>query len=699
VRRFTGILIRAGARLAPVTARPARSGMRARAAVGAAAAVICVIAGAGAAQAQVAAPGPAHPAHLGHLAGLPGVKVVNLHSQYLAQLRHVKVGKIGGIVRPRGWHAAAAAKVSTASCTEPNCPLVYNSGPVQHDPQIFTVFWGPNWFNDPAQDQALQYLANFYGGLGVTGDTWSPITAQYGDSSGFPQFTGQGVYISGVSDSSTPPAGVTPTQLAAEAAAAIPTLENDGWTINGNSQIVVLTQSGTCPLNFGAPSCPPPAANQAYCAWHSAFSSGSFTNISFTNMPYVLDAGGSCGENFVNSGSAGLYDGFSMVAGHEYAESITDPVPLSGWFDNADNISGGEVADKCAWGGVNWGGHDPAGDVTLSTGTFAMQSLWSNTAGGCVLADTSEDTVTVTSPGNQTTGLGGTVDLQLAGSSMGGHPLQWTATDNGFSGNGLPPGLSISPSGLITGTATYAASITMTVEASDATGATGSASFTWTVEPDTVTVTSPGTQTSYANAKVSLQLSGTSSAGLPLTNWGSADLPADLFMNGNGLITGQVPHASTYPITVTATDSGGISGSTSFTWAIKPDVGKPVKETSAGVCLNDNASVTTAGNPVTVAKCNGGGAQKWKLPATGTGTLMVFGTCLADPGSGGTGTKLALASCSSATSDTWTHQSNGEYVLKLNGLCLTDPNNSAKNGTKVTINKCTAATSQVWTLP
>jgi serine protease len=670
------------------TQRAATGGrMLKRAALGAAAAVLVLSAGAGAAQAQVAAPGPAHHAHS---AGPAGLRVVNLHRQYLAQLRHVKVGKLAGIVRPRGWHGATAAKVK-ATCSEPNCNLVYNGGPVQHNPQVYMLFWGPNWNTDPSQLATSNYMAGLYEGLGVAPqDTWSAITSQYGDGSGFPQFTGTELRFPIIDDPSTPPTGVTPTELAAEANAAASFWVSNGFPIGPNDQIVIATQSGTCPAGFAAPGCPPPGASP-YCAWHSAFSSSSFTNQPFINMPYILDAGGSCGENFINPGTAGLRDGVSMVGGHEYAETITDPVPDSGWMDTADAVSGGEIGDKCAWGGILWGSSDPAGNVTLSTGTFAMQSLWSNAAGGCVMAAT-EDTVSVTSPGNRDTGTGGTVDLQMSGSSSGSNPLEWTAT-------GLPAGLSISSSGLITGTATTAGTYHTAVYAGDDTGATGSASFTWTVAADTVTVNSPGNQTSYANAQVSLQISGASSAGFNPLLFSSADLPADLLVNSAGLITGHVPHASTYPVTVTGTDAGGISGSTSFNWTIKPDVGKPVKESSAGVCLNDSGSVTTVGNPVTVAKCNGGGAQKWTFPSTGTGKLTVFGMCLGDPASGGAGTKLALATCSSASSDNWTHQSNGEYVLKLNGLCLTDPSNSTKNGTKVTITTCTAATSQVWTLP
>ena len=64
---------------------------------------------------------------------------------------------------------------------------------------------------------------------------------------------------------------------------------------------------------------------------------------SSTNLPYVTDAGASCGQDFVNSN--GTLDGVSIVEGHEYAETITDQTPAGGWTDS----SGEETGDKCAW--------------------------------------------------------------------------------------------------------------------------------------------------------------------------------------------------------------------------------------------------------------------------------------------------------------------------------------------------------------
>ncbi|HET9895859.1 MAG TPA: putative Ig domain-containing protein [Streptosporangiaceae bacterium] len=86
------------------------------------------------------------------------------------------------------------------------------------------------------------------------------------------------------------------------------------------------------------------------------------------------------------------------------------------------------------------------------------------------------NTVTVTNPGNQSTATGSAVSLQIhATDSATGQTLTYSAT-------GLPTGLSINSStGLISGTASTAGTFSVTVKATDTTGASGSASFTWTV--------------------------------------------------------------------------------------------------------------------------------------------------------------------------------------------------------------------------
>ncbi len=86
------------------------------------------------------------------------------------------------------------------------------------------------------------------------------------------------------------------------------------------------------------------------------------------------------------------------------------------------------------------------------------------------------NTVTVNNPGNRTGTVGTATSLQITGSSTGGGTLTYSAT-------GLPPGLLISSSGLISGTPTTAGTYTVTVTGRDSTGATGTTTFTWTINP------------------------------------------------------------------------------------------------------------------------------------------------------------------------------------------------------------------------
>jgi putative Ig domain-containing protein len=169
------------------------------------------------------------------------------------------------------------------------------------------------------------------------------------------------------------------------------------------------------------------------------------------------------------------------VNGHEYAETITDQNPAGGWTDS----SGAENGDKCAW--ITPGTTGGAFNLATSTGAFAMQTTWANDGnGGAGLCEGSHaivtngsgggNTVTVTSPGNQSTKRNTAVSLQIhASDSATGQTLTYSAT-------GLPRGLSINSStGLISGTPTRTGTSSVTVTATDTTGAAGSASFSWTI--------------------------------------------------------------------------------------------------------------------------------------------------------------------------------------------------------------------------
>ncbi|MEU9990269.1 putative Ig domain-containing protein [Streptomyces sp. NPDC048045] len=104
----------------------------------------------------------------------------------------------------------------------------------------------------------------------------------------------------------------------------------------------------------------------------------------------------------------------------------------------------------------------------------------------------------------------------------------------------------------------------------------GTTAFTaGTSSGNTVTVTNPGSQSTTTGGSASLQIHATDSAGAALT-YSASGLPTGLSINSStGLISGTASTAGTYQVTVTAKDSTGASGATSFTWTVG---------TSGGTC-------------------------------------------------------------------------------------------------------------------
>ena len=244
---------------------------------------------------------------------------------------------------------------------------------VESAPRIYLVVWGSQWRgNDPSGEVAL--LQAFYGGIGTS--PWLNSVTQYcqGITSGSANcatatsFAGNpaGIFAGTLFDTSAAaPAKPTQSQIAAEAVRAAQLLGNTTAASNASVQYVIATSTGHNSSGF----------KTQYCAYHSSTSSA-YGNIAYTNLPYITDAGASCGANF---NGLGAFAGITIVSGHEAAETITDQFPNGGWLDS----KGAENGDKCAWTAAT-------GNITLATGTFAVQPLWSNASGGgsgsCVLA-------------------------------------------------------------------------------------------------------------------------------------------------------------------------------------------------------------------------------------------------------------------------------------------------------------------------
>src|SRR5262249_61168010 len=122
-----------------------------------------------------------------------------------------------------------------------------------------------------------------------------------------------GVGAASGSASPPPPPAV---QVAPAPAPAPSHFGNTTAASNRNAQYVVLSAHNIHPDGF---------PSTGFCAWHDwngdVGASSSVGDIAFTNMPYVTDAGTSCGQNFINAGSPGTRDGATMVTDHAYAET------------------------------------------------------------------------------------------------------------------------------------------------------------------------------------------------------------------------------------------------------------------------------------------------------------------------------------------------------------------------------------------
>jgi serine protease len=364
--------------------------------------------------------------------------------------------------------------------------------------KVYLVFWGTQWGSQSTDGNGnltfstdtaggAPKLQNMFKGLGTGGEQWSGVMTQYCDgpnvaagATSCASNTAHVAYPTGgalagvwYDNAAAEPSAASGHQIGVEAVRAAQHFGNTTPSSNRFAQYVILSPKGLNPDNY---------RTGGFCAWHdyngdSTLSGGGAVSspvgdVAFTNMPYVMDAGTSCGQNFVNAGSAGTVDGYTIVEGHEYSETITDQNPAGGWTAT----SGEENADECAW--RQPGTQGGAGNVSMGNGSYPEQGTWSNDTNRCDLAHPivggGNGTVSVANPGNRTGTVGTATSLQLSASG-GTPPYTWSAS-------GLPAGLSInSSSGLISGTPSAAGTFNVTATARDTSNQTGSTSFTWTI--------------------------------------------------------------------------------------------------------------------------------------------------------------------------------------------------------------------------
>jgi len=267
-------------------------------------------------------------------AGSDVIRIVPLHypkpSYSIDELAAQKAGVTGDLYDGRPRPAPSTAK------------LAYRNGPLLTAVRVSVVFWGASWSTSASAAPLRSQIDAFFGYV-----LTSALIDQLAEYNVPGQSIGHGVYLgSTVRTDNAPVGSVTDATVRAQvvqwiSAGAVPAR-------TPNSLYFVYLEPGIVSVMGGSKSC------QNYCGYHDATGS-----VYYAVMPYPSCAG--C------LGGLALIDALTGTSSHELCESITDPVPGTGWYDDIN----GEIGDICAWN-------------FKQLGAFTVQQEWSNAQNRCV---------------------------------------------------------------------------------------------------------------------------------------------------------------------------------------------------------------------------------------------------------------------------------------------------------------------------
>lgn len=321
----------------------------------------------------------------------------------------------------------------------------------------------------------------------------------------------------------------------------------------------------------------------------SLFAKPSFQNVTTSCSDRATSDVSAVGDP--NTGLA-IYDTYGMSGWAEYGgTSLATPIITSIWAlagpaAASDNPAAYPYANAGSFNDVTSGSNGTCGTVVCNAGTgwdgptgLGTPNGTAGFAGGTTPPPPANDFSVALSPASGSVNPG-----QSATSTVGTSVTSGSAVTVQLAASGLPAGAtaSFSPasvtagksSTLTVGTSASTPAGTYSVTVTGTAGSTShSATYTLTVNGTggggTVTVANPGSQFGYLNLfGADVQMSATDSKGLSLT-FSATGLPPGVSITRGGYISG-VPTVgnTTYTVTVTATDSGGAKGSTSFPYQV-----------------------------------------------------------------------------------------------------------------------------------
>jgi hypothetical protein len=170
---------------------------------------------------------------------------------------------------------------------------------------------------------------------------------------------------------------------------------------------------------------------------------------------------------------------------------------------------------------------------------------------------------TITSPtGTRVDTVGDVVSLWSTATGGTGR-YTWSATN-------LPAGLSMDPTGLISGTIAAGTRYLSTVTVTDQAGAAHSVTIEWTVNnPDGLRVTAPAVDRSgVVGQSVTITMSA-AGGNISRYAWSATGLPPDVTLTDGATMSGIPMQAGAYTVTLTVRDGTNPVATFMFTWTIR----------------------------------------------------------------------------------------------------------------------------------
>ena len=235
----------------------------------------------------------------------------------------------------------ADAVRAMAPATPPK--LTFRNGALLQSVKVFTLFWGKAWTTSPDLVKMAGQVNDFF--RYVLTSPLMDAMAEYN----VPGKSIQHGALIGTANTATPAPKASVKDASIQSL--IQKLITKGTLPHATPDTLyfVFTPPGTKVVDGKDASC------SQFCGYHNQATAGFF----YAAMPYP-DCNG-CLDGMP------AFDALTGTTSHELCEAITDPVPGTGWYDDAN----GEIGDICAWKFKKLGG-------------YTVQLEWSNKANNCV---------------------------------------------------------------------------------------------------------------------------------------------------------------------------------------------------------------------------------------------------------------------------------------------------------------------------